>query len=149
MGEVWVDGARGGESEEGTPGGGQEEGRQRRRAGRGEHEENRMVFSSRRRHTRYWRDWSSDVCSSERVEDQAVDLAQKGGELVARGLDPEVHRVGYGEPPAPGLPQHLALHLRAAVGQEQERRDRTSVVSGKSVDLGGRRIIKQNRTAAI
>src|SRR3712207_9341593 len=28
------------------------------------------VFASRRRHTRYWRDWSSDVCSSdlERVE---------------------------------------------------------------------------------
>src|SRR3712207_8850830 len=22
-------------------------------------------FSSRRRHTRYWRDWSSDVCSSD------------------------------------------------------------------------------------
>src|SRR3712207_8902751 len=24
-----------------------------------------MFFSSRRRHTRYWRDWSSDVCSSD------------------------------------------------------------------------------------
>src|SRR3712207_8649218 len=24
-------------------------------------------FSSRRRHTRYWRDWSSDVCSSDLV----------------------------------------------------------------------------------
>src|SRR3712207_2043956 len=23
------------------------------------------IFSSRRRHTRYWRDWSSDVCSSD------------------------------------------------------------------------------------
>src|SRR3712207_8008822 len=30
-----------------------------------------FFFSSRRRHTRYWRDWSSDVCSS----DLAVDLA--------------------------------------------------------------------------
>src|SRR3712207_9047808 len=28
-----------------------------------------FFFSSRRRHTRYWRDWSSDVCSS--------DLAQQ------------------------------------------------------------------------
>src|SRR6185295_13669325 len=28
-----------------------------------------FCFSSRRRHTRYWRDWSSDVCSS--------DLARK------------------------------------------------------------------------
>src|SRR5882757_10756805 len=24
-----------------------------------------FFFSSRRRHTRYWRDWSSDVCSSD------------------------------------------------------------------------------------
>src|SRR3712207_7785369 len=30
-----------------------------------------FVFSSGRRHTRYWRDWSSDVCSS--------DLAPRGG----------------------------------------------------------------------
>src|SRR3712207_3331781 len=36
-----------------------------------------IFFSSRRRHTRYWRDWSSDVCSSdllvrrERGEDRA------------------------------------------------------------------------------
>src|SRR5258707_12953653 len=27
--------------------------------------ERTIFFSSRRRHTRYWRDWSSDVCSSD------------------------------------------------------------------------------------
>src|SRR5258707_2867766 len=27
--------------------------------------DNSFFFSSRRRHTRYWRDWSSDVCSSD------------------------------------------------------------------------------------
>src|SRR5947209_5165793 len=27
-----------------------------------------FFFSSRRRHTRYWRDWSSDVCSSDLIE---------------------------------------------------------------------------------
>ena len=26
-----------------------------------------LFFSSRRRHTRYWRDWSSDVCSSDLI----------------------------------------------------------------------------------
>src|SRR3712207_7209456 len=26
-----------------------------------------VFFSSRRRHTRYWRDWSSDVCSSDLI----------------------------------------------------------------------------------
>src|SRR5258707_6525370 len=31
-----------------------------------------FFFSSRRRHTRYWRDWSSDVCSSDL--DDAVRL---------------------------------------------------------------------------
>src|SRR5258707_8385065 len=28
---------------------------------------NFFFFSSRRRHTRYWRDWSSDVCSSDLI----------------------------------------------------------------------------------
>src|SRR5215203_3646621 len=36
-----------------------------------------FFFSSRRRHTRYWRDWSSDVCSSDleldRNSDRGVD----------------------------------------------------------------------------
>src|SRR3712207_9515532 len=32
-------------------------------------------FSSRRRRTRYWRDWSSDVCSS----DLTVRIASSGG----------------------------------------------------------------------
>src|SRR3712207_7366935 len=35
-----------------------------------------FFFSSRRRHTRYWRDWSSDVCSS--------DLCQANERLVLR-----------------------------------------------------------------
>src|SRR3712207_7545488 len=31
-----------------------------------------FFFSSRRRHTRYWRDWSSDVCSSDLLFDQLI-----------------------------------------------------------------------------
>src|SRR3712207_7700924 len=31
-----------------------------------------FFFSSRRRHTRYWRDWSSDVCSSDLVADRSI-----------------------------------------------------------------------------
>src|SRR5258707_9926157 len=34
-----------------------------------------FFFASRRRHTRYWRDWSSDVCSS--------DLSQRDQETLA------------------------------------------------------------------
>src|SRR5438445_8959850 len=65
-----------------------------------------FFFSSRRRHTRYWRDWSSDVCSS--------DLE------VASGMNRDAER-------------HLALrpgcHLgeidldpRGNVGRSEERR---------------------------
>src|SRR3712207_9054567 len=35
-----------------------------------------VFFSSRRRHTRYWRDWSSDVCSSDLIV--GVFLGQEG-----------------------------------------------------------------------
>src|SRR3712207_7745403 len=40
-----------------------------------------FFFSSRRRHTRYWRDWSSDVCSS--------DLYGAAGRGIAVELDAE------------------------------------------------------------
>src|SRR5882757_2188296 len=40
-----------------------------------------FFFSSRRRHTRYWRDWSSDVCSSDLVRHHgAADRAKGGGD---------------------------------------------------------------------
>src|SRR3712207_7350208 len=40
-----------------------------------------FFFSSRRRHTRYWRDWSSDVCSSdlERLSDRPELVAADHG----------------------------------------------------------------------
>src|SRR3712207_9387796 len=51
-----------------------------------------FFFSSRRRHTRYWRDWSSDVCSSDLAEREIKEereevRARKG----ARGKQPERH----------------------------------------------------------
>src|SRR3712207_9303484 len=38
-----------------------------------------FFFSSRRRHTRYWRDWSSDVCSSDldRLADNVEDAPER------------------------------------------------------------------------
>src|SRR3712207_3866867 len=48
-----------------------------------------FFFSSRRRHTRYWRDWSSDVCSS--------DLGLHRGGVARRAA-----RVGAR--PRPGVP---------------------------------------------
>src|SRR3712207_3602805 len=43
-----------------------------------------VFFSSRRRHTRYWRDWSSDVCSSDLPE-----LMQRYN-LVPQGISAEM-----------------------------------------------------------
>src|SRR3712207_7032017 len=49
-----------------------------------------FFFSSRRRHTRYWRDWSSDVCSS----DLKLTPAMQGLSLlpVATGREPRLPR---------------------------------------------------------
>src|SRR3712207_7655089 len=38
-----------------------------------------VFFSSRRRHTRYWRDWSSDVCSSDLRDQVAGDVVEAHG----------------------------------------------------------------------
>src|SRR3712207_8801825 len=43
-----------------------------------------FFFSSRRRHTRYWRDWSSDVCSSDLDRVGQLDLLAPGD----RALEP-------------------------------------------------------------
>src|SRR3712207_7510445 len=37
-----------------------------------------FFFSSRRRHTRYWRDWSSDVCSSDLLKDSGIEPGLEG-----------------------------------------------------------------------
>src|SRR5215217_193291 len=38
-----------------------------------------FFFSSRRRHTRYWRDWSSDVCSSDLVIANCIITGARNG----------------------------------------------------------------------
>src|SRR5216683_7464790 len=69
-----------------------------------------FFFSSRRRHTRSDRDWSSDVCSSDLALEQC-DSTSGANSATCNGSGA----------------------------------DRKSVVLGKSVDLGGRRIIKKKK----
>src|SRR3712207_2245628 len=45
-----------------------------------------FFFSSRRRHTRYWRDWSSDVCSSDLLGGLAARMPWAGGLLALGAL---------------------------------------------------------------
>src|SRR3712207_4639634 len=49
-----------------------------------------FFFSSRRRHTRYWRDWSSDVCSSDLLQMVVVEVKEPTVELKYRSLDVEI-----------------------------------------------------------
>src|SRR5207253_6278897 len=63
-----------------------------------------FFFSSRRRHTRWPRDWSSDVCSSDLGHEVLVH------ELLERGEEPvEVHAQGRGGLVEAGNRGHLAV----------------------------------------
>src|SRR2546427_10118765 len=81
-----------------------------------------FFFSSRRRHTRFDCDWSSDVCSS--------DLPAQPAVLSVRGLS--VTFDTYKGPVQ--VLDDVSFDIRS-----EERR------VGKSVDLGGRRIIKKKK----
>src|SRR3712207_6790057 len=41
-----------------------------------------LFFASRRRHTRYWRDWSSDVCSSD-LPEAVLEHIEEEADLIA------------------------------------------------------------------
>src|SRR2546429_9778781 len=91
-----------------------------------------FFFSSRRRHTRCSRDWSSDVCSSD------LSLGEATGEAVGESS----YSISLFSPAADirntRVKNHCSFMSRSS-GRSEERRE------GKSVDLGGRRIIKKKK----
>src|SRR3712207_7240974 len=84
-----------------------------------------FFFSSRRRHTRYWRDWSSDVCSSDLfwiVPAVVVVLALVGLGVVAYGVVGAFTRLGR---EAAALDREMRPVLRSGerrVGEEGRSR---------------------------
>src|SRR2546430_17023742 len=86
-----------------------------------------FFFSSRRRHTRFDCDWSSDVCSS----DLSSSARRQGGRSSGWILW--------------ALRCRRARGRRAASPSRGRPIDRKSVVEGKRGDLGGRRIIKKKK----
>src|SRR5947209_18534640 len=72
-----------------------------------------FFFSSRRRHTRYWRDWSSDVCSS--------DLASLGPEQRLAGLPPEQAVLALPDAVLRGLSPAFIASLPDEVRSEERR----------------------------
>src|SRR2546427_10091474 len=91
-------------------------------------------FSSRRRHTRFDCDWSSDVCSSDLVDDGERSAGGAGGDHGTLCLR-------YG-------PLGGAGRWRRRISRVRGRLDRKSGGWGKRVDLGGRRIIKKKNNIA-
>src|SRR5256885_15252386 len=101
-----------------------------------------FFFSSRRRHTRLQGDWSSDVCSS----DLGGILAIQPGTvlLLSAGVSITGTNSTINATAAPGN----AIYFLPADGTTTWG-DRKSVVWGKSVDLGGRRIIKKKKKESV
>src|SRR5262245_65496824 len=81
-----------------------------------------FFFSSRRRHTRCLSDWSSDVCSSDLEQQERPELRGKPVGIV---------------PVMAETTGCVAVSLEAK--RSEERRE------GKSVDLGGRRIMERKK----
>src|SRR2546430_12651063 len=82
-----------------------------------------FFFSSRRRHTRFDCDWSSDVCSS----DLGLDLVRR------RGADRLViavanHEIVFHDSPERRQRQQMRDHGRAVLAADIEHQDRKSVV---------------------
>src|SRR5215217_889024 len=53
-----------------------------------------FFFSSRRRHTRYWRDWSSDVCSSDLQSQPEAQLLDRQDPGEREGAEDRDHQRG-------------------------------------------------------
>src|SRR5690606_40662796 len=92
-----------------------------------------FFFSSRRRHTRFSRDWSSDVCSS----DLYSCICHRDGDLCPSSR-------GY------PLPNHLKIWSQIEISLSQFAKDHTAATTrseerrvGKGVDIGGSRIMKK------
>src|SRR3712207_8088463 len=90
-------------------------------------------FSSRRRHTRYWRDWSSDVCSSDLFA--ALEVAT--GKVTEACTDRHRHQEFLAF-----LKQVAAAYPRRQLHVVVDKIGRASCRE-RGVDLGGRRIIKK------
>src|SRR3712207_3942160 len=85
-----------------------------------------FFFSSRRRHTRYWRDWSSDVCSSD------LEVPHVRGPVAVPPGGRERHRLGL---------TRRGLGLLQSVELAVERQDAPAGPGAEvDADLGQRRV---------
>src|SRR3712207_7164123 len=100
-----------------------------------------FFFSSRRRHTRYWRDWSSDVCSSDLRAAARSSPSGPSGSASCRRWRPAGTPVRTAGRPSTAR----RCGWRGTRGASTSRPDRESGVVGKRVDLGGARFLKKKK----
>src|SRR5690606_40135610 len=105
-----------------------------------------FVVSSSRRHTRFSRDWSSDVCSSDLGVDGLVRAAKQ---VVVVVVPPQVDNVAVGQHHRAALHEdELHIQLSGAVLQQLCRHavnwaiGRASCRERGSMSLGARRMTK-------
>src|SRR2546430_13740589 len=102
-----------------------------------------VFFSSRRRHTRFDCDWSSDVCSSDLLDESIlcchIQKEQEG--LISPASKAEAC------PPSSVRREEAPLdgEDRSEIMCQKEMEIGRASCRGKSVDLGGRRIIKKKK----
>src|SRR5690606_40485489 len=105
-----------------------------------------FFFASRRRHTRFSRDWSSDVCSSDLLEGTLDDvvLGALAADLAGRDVEEENLEAGVGE-----VGSDLAAHDAGAEDRSEERRvgkegsARGGTDAGTRSQQGNTRLINQ------
>src|SRR3546814_12184155 len=105
-----------------------------------------FVFKQKTAYEMRISDWSSDVCSSDLGRHQRSITSRSTGSNLPAISPFSLARNAPIAPPSPTISQIAPSDSALAAS----RRDRKSVVSGKSVsvrvDLGGRRIIKKKQT---
>src|SRR3712207_9412763 len=94
-----------------------------------------FFFSSRRRHTRYWRDWSSDVCSS--------DL--DGERPAIPGLAVAVAGVPLDGSPAVGGRERRKVAQERGAGRRDRREIGRAAWGGKEENSGGAGSLKKKK----
>src|SRR5256886_12998169 len=103
-----------------------------------------FFFSSRRRHTRFDCDWSSDVCSSDLLPQHPTGLGGIGGPAQQR---PVAVRVARARHPAPVRGRHdLAPRRPCPVGRGGGSEERRGGEEGRS--RGGPGHLKKKKSAA-
>src|SRR5690606_40225403 len=97
-----------------------------------------FFFSSRRRHTRFSRDWSSDVCSSDLEDVVPADTPEVEVQTPPPAPAPEPVMEAEAAPAAPEAPAEppAAEPVEAA---KPAAPDRKSVVEGERRGVGGPR----------